>query len=147
VSLLAIGVALDKFNTFAQQIYIMFNFKDLMLQIFRMVMDFFDCGGIEPLPLFTAPNEVISGFVTIQLYLVNAQGLLFFYWLVRFHFPGLVLANGPVLTSHTKESNTVCIVMVALVAMVEEQEVYHWNQDLVLRFTGNTDRIARDTGY
>ena len=58
----------------------MFNFQPLMLEIFRMVMDFFECRGTDPLPLFTAPNEMVSVFFSIQQYLVNTQGLLFFYW-------------------------------------------------------------------
>lgn len=62
-----------------------------------MAVAYFKCRGSEGLPLFTAPDGVTSVFIhvrewilspgrlgcvliLIEHYLVNAEGLLFFYW-------------------------------------------------------------------
>ncbi|KAH0605412.1 uncharacterized protein H6S33_004634 [Morchella sextelata] len=80
VSILAIVVALGNFNSFVQQIYTLLHFSDLMLEAFRLATRMFQCNGNEPFPLFHTNDKYVSAFLSLQMYFVNSQGLLFFYW-------------------------------------------------------------------
>ncbi|RPA85108.1 hypothetical protein BJ508DRAFT_13210 [Ascobolus immersus RN42] len=80
ISLLAVVVSLDKFNAFGQQLYTLFNFAEIEKKSYNMAIAYFRCRGEKNLPLFTAPDKISEISISAFLYLVNTQGLLFFYW-------------------------------------------------------------------
>lgn len=96
VSLLAVAISLDKFNGVFQQLYTITNFAEIQQKSYDMAIAYFRCRGTENLPLFTAPDTTMEISITIckvqrkllsiltdrfaDQFLLNAQGMLFFYW-------------------------------------------------------------------
>lgn len=66
VSMLAIVIALDKFNSFAQQIYTLVNFRDLMVEAFQLATEMFKCSGSKPFPLFHTTDKTVSAFLSLR---------------------------------------------------------------------------------
>lgn len=66
ISLLALAISLDKFNSFAQQLYTLFNFRDIQLKAYNLAVEYFRCRGAESLPLFTAPDDAASVFIHVR---------------------------------------------------------------------------------
>lgn len=64
--MLAVIIALSNFNSFAQQIYTLLNFRKLMLEAFQLATRMFRTGGSEPFPLFHTTDRNVTLFLSIR---------------------------------------------------------------------------------
>lgn len=65
--MLAIVIALSNFNSFAQQIYSLINFQQLMLEAYQLVTTMFQSNYDEPsFPTFHANNIVVRILLSIR---------------------------------------------------------------------------------